>query len=178
MVGFISSFWIYPSGLRIARTFAQVGALVPLMLILRRLVAPPALPGLYALAGFFLLDRIRDLFIGLPLFERYFLLVEVLAAAAVLAWFVQKGRSRHVTDELGAAMRRAVPSCDSDQGRAPGNYAVCIGSQDFNQYWSFFGQPKPSLNGAIVYTDTIEGRTSFRDIKDGTSSTLMVIYRP
>jgi hypothetical protein len=71
-------------------------------------------------------------------------------------------------------MRRAVPSCDSDNGRAPGNYAVSIGSMDFNQYWSFTGQPKPSLNGAIVYTDTTEGRTSFRDMRDGATNTLMV----
>ncbi|MCA9077896.1 MAG: DUF1559 domain-containing protein [Planctomycetaceae bacterium] len=71
-------------------------------------------------------------------------------------------------------MRRAVPSCDSDSGRAPGNYAVCIGSQDFNQYWSFYGLPRPSLNGAIVYTDSGSGKTKFRDFLDGTSNTLMI----
>ena len=73
-----------------------------------------------------------------------------------------------------ASLRRAVPSCDSDSGRAPGTYAVCIGSEDYNQYWSFMRQPRPSLNGAIVYTDTVEGSTSFRDLLDGASSTLMV----
>lgn len=71
-------------------------------------------------------------------------------------------------------LRRQVPSCDSDNGRAPGNYAVCIGSKDFNQYWSFFGLPRPDLDGAIVYTDSSPGRTAFRDFLDGTSSTLMV----
>jgi small-conductance mechanosensitive channel len=108
VIGFISSFWVYSSGLRVARTLAEVGALIPLMLILRRLVAPPALPGLYALASFFLLDRVRGLFIGLPLLERYFLLLEMLAAAIVLAWFVRKGRSRHLTNDLSPFMRRAV----------------------------------------------------------------------
>jgi potassium efflux system protein len=108
VIGFISSFWIYPPGLRITRTFAEVGALVPLMLILRRLVPPPALPGLYALAGFFLLDRIRALFVGLPVFERYFLFLEMLAAGIVLAWFVREGRSRHLTDDLAPIMRGAV----------------------------------------------------------------------
>ena len=73
-----------------------------------------------------------------------------------------------------AAMGRQVPRCDADNGRSPGNYAVCIGSKDFNQYWTFREQPKPSLNGAIVYTDTTDGRTSFRDIRDGASNTLMV----
>jgi small-conductance mechanosensitive channel len=108
VLGFISSFWIYSSELRIARTLAEVGALIPLMLILRRLVVPPALPGLYALASFFLLDRVRGLFIGLPLLERYFLLLEMLAAALVLAWFVRKGRSHHLTNDLSPLMRGAV----------------------------------------------------------------------
>lgn len=71
-------------------------------------------------------------------------------------------------------MRRQVPSCDGDSGRAPGNYAVCIGSRNYNQYWSFYGLPRPSLNGAIVYTDTTEGKTGFRDFLDGTSTTLLV----
>jgi prepilin-type N-terminal cleavage/methylation domain-containing protein len=71
-------------------------------------------------------------------------------------------------------LRRGVPSCDEDRGRAPGNYAVCIGSKDFNQYWSFFGLPRPELDGAIVYTDSSPGRTKFRDFTDGTSNTLMI----
>ncbi|QDU40919.1 Type II secretion system protein G precursor [Maioricimonas rarisocia] len=73
-----------------------------------------------------------------------------------------------------SAMRRQVPGCDTDEGRAPGNYAACIGSLDFNQYWSFYGLPRPELNGAIVYTDSSPGRTKFRDMIDGTSHTLMI----
>jgi len=71
-------------------------------------------------------------------------------------------------------MRRPVPSCDSDNGRAPGNYAVCMGSIDFNQYWSFFGAPQPDLNGAVVYSDSVTGKTRIRDILDGTSNTLLI----
>lgn len=108
VIGFISSFWIYSSGLRIASTFAEVGALVPLMLILRRLAPRAILPGLYALTGFFLVDRVRDLFVGLPVLERYFLLLEVLAAVIGLAWFVREGRSRHVTEHLSPVMRGGV----------------------------------------------------------------------
>jgi prepilin-type N-terminal cleavage/methylation domain-containing protein len=72
------------------------------------------------------------------------------------------------------ALRRQVPSCDADNGRAPGSYAVCIGSRDYDQYWSFQGRPRPTLNGAIVYTDTTDGKTRMRDFTDGTSSTLMI----
>jgi len=71
-------------------------------------------------------------------------------------------------------LRRQVPSCDSDSGRAPGNYAVCIGSLDFNQYWPFYGLPRPELNGAIVYTDSSPGKTRFRDMIDGTTNTLLI----
>lgn len=69
---------------------------------------------------------------------------------------------------------RAVPSCDGDRGRAPGSYAASIGSLNYNQYWSYYGDPRPNLNGAIVYTDSVGGKTRFRDFTDGTSSTMMI----
>ena len=74
--------------------------------------------------------------------------------------------------------RRPVPDsncADADAGRAPGNYAACIGTTNHNPYWSFTpGASAPNLNGALVYTDTASGKTRFRDITDGTSNTLMV----
>lgn len=69
---------------------------------------------------------------------------------------------------------RMVPGCDVDAGRAPGNYAVNIGSKDFNQYWSYYGEPAPSLDGAIVYTDSADGKTSLKHFVDGSSNTLMI----
>lgn len=71
-------------------------------------------------------------------------------------------------------MRRLVPGCSADSGRAAGNYASSIGTRDYDPYWAFSGRPRPSLNGAIVYTDTVERRTSFRDVTDGTANTLMI----
>lgn len=72
-------------------------------------------------------------------------------------------------------LRRQVPACSSDAGRAPGNYAVSIGTQAYNPYWAYIpGAQKPTLDGAIVYTDSTSGRTRFRDFTDGTSSTLMI----
>lgn len=69
---------------------------------------------------------------------------------------------------------RQVPGCSGDLGRAPGNYAVNIGSVDYNPYWRFFGAPRPQLNGAILYSDAAGGKTRFRDFTDGTTSTLLV----
>lgn len=69
---------------------------------------------------------------------------------------------------------RAVPSADSDAGRAPGTYAACIGSRDYNQYWRFFGMPQPKLNGMIVYSDSVDRKTNFSSVSDGSSNTLLV----
>ncbi len=73
-----------------------------------------------------------------------------------------------------STMPRQVPGCSGDLGRAPGNYAVNIGSVDYNPYWRFFGAPRPRLNGAMVYSDAASGTTRFRDFTDGTTSTLLV----
>lgn len=71
-------------------------------------------------------------------------------------------------------LRRVVPGCDADSGRAAGNYATSIGTLDYDPYWAFSARPRPSLNGAIVYTDTVQGRSRFRDVTDGTAQTLMI----
>jgi len=73
-----------------------------------------------------------------------------------------------------ASLRRSVPSCDVDAGRAPGTYAACIGSTDYNLHWMYYGEPRPNLNGAIVYTDSVGGRTAFRDLTDGSSNTIFI----
>ena len=73
-----------------------------------------------------------------------------------------------------AAMPRQVPGCEDDKGRAPGTYAVNIGSKDYNQYWSFYGLPAPDLDGPIVYTDAAQNRTSFASLRDGSTQTLLV----
>ena len=67
-----------------------------------------------------------------------------------------------------APIPRAVPDpvCNADAGRAPGTYAVCIGS---GNAW---GSPTDPHNGAIVAPTY--GRTRMRDIIDGTSSTLLI----
>jgi len=70
---------------------------------------------------------------------------------------------------------RRVPNLACDDGRAPGSYAVNIGSTDYNPYWSYspFGTA-PALNGAFVYSDDQNGITRMRDFTDGTTNTLMV----
>ena len=66
-----------------------------------------------------------------------------------------------------AVLRRPVPfnvagdPC-GDYGEAPGSYAISVGSLPYDQYWSYFGRPRPTLNGAIVYSDSTDGITRMR----------------
>jgi prepilin-type N-terminal cleavage/methylation domain-containing protein len=73
-----------------------------------------------------------------------------------------------------APLRRNVPGCSGDSGRAPGMYAACVGTVHYDMYWSFLGSPRPTLNGAIIYSDAVGGRTAMRDFTDGMSNTLLV----
>jgi prepilin-type N-terminal cleavage/methylation domain-containing protein/prepilin-type processing-associated H-X9-DG protein len=78
-----------------------------------------------------------------------------------------------------AVLRREVPynvagdPC-GDFGEAPGTYAVSVGSQPYDQYWSYFGRGRPTLNGAIVYTDSVDGITRMRDVTDGLTNTVLI----
>jgi prepilin-type N-terminal cleavage/methylation domain-containing protein len=68
-----------------------------------------------------------------------------------------------------APLRRQIPipGCDANN-RAPGTYAVCTGSAD---PWGTLAAGNPQ-NGAIV--SPASGKTSMRDITDGTSNTLLI----
>jgi small-conductance mechanosensitive channel len=92
VLGLLASFWLYSGEPRPARTILEVGALVPMVVIVRALLPAPMVPGLYALAVFFLADRLRDLVLAFPVIERVLFLLEMLAAALVLGWFLRSGR--------------------------------------------------------------------------------------
>src|SRR5262249_58020248 len=87
---------------------ALFGPLMISAMTLPALVPPPVRPGLYALASFFLVDRLRELIVTLTLVERYVFLLEMLAAVVVLSWFIRTGRARNLIDEVGPATGRAV----------------------------------------------------------------------
>src|SRR3984957_8772201 len=78
-----------------------------------------------------------------------------------------------------AVLRREVPynaagdPC-GDFAEAPGTYAVSVGSQPYDQYWSYFGHPRPTLNGAIVYSDSTDGISRMRDVTDGLTNTVLI----
>jgi len=67
-----------------------------------------------------------------------------------------------------ATFRREVGgACDGN--RAPGTYAANVGSLEYSHYGA------SEQNGALVFRNGLPGgKTSFRDITDGTSNTLLV----
>ena len=71
-----------------------------------------------------------------------------------------------------AVFPRAVPSCSGDSGRAPGNYAACVGSIAYDMYLAL--PARPTLDGALAYTNAVNPMIRIGDIKDGTSSTLLI----
>ena len=74
-----------------------------------------------------------------------------------------------------ATLRRSVPSCSGDSGRAAGTYAACYGTLVESAYGGLLpAYPAVEANGALVYTTNTVGKTSFRDITDGLSNTFLV----
>jgi small-conductance mechanosensitive channel len=104
LLGLLAGFWIYSDEPRTARLMVEVGALVPMVVILRRLVPTSVVPAVYTLAAFFLADRLRDFALDFPLLERTIFVLEMLAALAVTAWLLWSGRGR----ELASAMSPAL----------------------------------------------------------------------
>ncbi len=105
VLGLLSSFWIYVDQPRTARYLVEIGALLPAVIILRRFLAPAVLPGLYALAAFFLVDRLRDLIVALSVLERTLFLVEMLAGALLIGWSLWSGRVHDLLATADGSMR-------------------------------------------------------------------------
>jgi small-conductance mechanosensitive channel len=103
VLGMLSAFWIYADEPRTARLIAGIGAFAPMIVILRRQVVPSMRPALYAMAGFFVADIVRDLVVPLSLFERALFLLEILALAALLGWSFWSGRIDDLVTARGPA---------------------------------------------------------------------------
>jgi len=71
--------------------------LIPLMLLLRRLIEPSLAPLVWALAIFYLIDRIQEAMTVLPVVPRLILLAEALAAILCAIWLLRLSRTRMQT---------------------------------------------------------------------------------
>ena len=88
--------WIYPQSPRLLAAILGAAALVPTVIILRRLIEPHLLPVLYLLVVFYFVDQLRTIAASLPLVSRLLFLAEMLAGMLFLVWFVRSRRMAEV----------------------------------------------------------------------------------
>lgn len=86
LLALIASVWIYPHAPRMIWAFLSALAMIPAVLILRRLVERRWHPLLYALVVFYFVDQVRQLVASLPLLARALFLAEMTAGFLILVW--------------------------------------------------------------------------------------------
>ena len=92
VVTLISTAWIYPQPPRVVISAVSILVLVPAVLIVRRLASPAIVPAVYALAAFFVVDRVRDVCSVVPVLEQWVFLLEMVCGIVFLALAVRSER--------------------------------------------------------------------------------------
>jgi potassium-dependent mechanosensitive channel len=83
---------VYLQAPRWIQVFLGATALIPTMLILRRLIHRDLFPILYALIGMFLVGDLRELTASLPALARFFFLLQALGGFLFLVWLLRSGK--------------------------------------------------------------------------------------
>jgi small-conductance mechanosensitive channel len=89
VVALLATPWIYPAAPSVVGGLVGIMLLVPTLRLLHPLLDPPARPSLYALALFYLVDRLRDLTAAVPLLHRLLFTLELAGAILLLFWLLQ-----------------------------------------------------------------------------------------
>jgi small-conductance mechanosensitive channel len=92
LVALLATPLLYPKAPRVVDNVAIALLVIPLLRLLPRLLEPALVPTAYALAAFAVLDQLRDVLEKRPFAERTLLLVETLAATALLWWMLRPER--------------------------------------------------------------------------------------
>lgn len=103
IVTIATSNWLYPWAPHLVSQMLGVIALVPVVRIVRALVRPRLKPAVYALAFFYVLDRVRDVVAPVPPLEQTILLAEMAIGIVVLLWMLRRGDLAAPVLEEGAA---------------------------------------------------------------------------
>jgi small-conductance mechanosensitive channel len=88
VLSLVISRWMYPEAPRLLWALIGAAALLPTVLVLRRLAAPYLLPLLYAVVVFFFVDQLRMVTAAIALVPRLIFLGEMIGGAAFLLWFL------------------------------------------------------------------------------------------
>ncbi len=92
VLALLASGWLYPLAPRLLLAGLEAAALIPVVVILRRLIEPALFPILYAMVLSFFVDQVRSIMTGLPVLSRLLFLIELTAAIVFLLWLVWSRR--------------------------------------------------------------------------------------
>jgi potassium-dependent mechanosensitive channel len=105
VLSLLISGWIYPQAPRLLWALLGAVALVPTIIILRRLSDPRLYPILDVMIVFYLIDQLRSVTAALPLPSRCLFMVEMLGAIGFLLWYARRRKS---ADQPSKLQRRAT----------------------------------------------------------------------
>ena len=88
LVTFLLGRWIYPEAPRLLWAVLGALALIPSVIILRRVVSPHLSAVLYALIAFYMLDRLRTVAAAVPTVPRLLFAAEMLGSTIFLIWLM------------------------------------------------------------------------------------------
>src|SRR5258708_34876491 len=101
VLALLATFWIYPEPPRVLLDAMGLLILLPAVLIVRRLASPAVAPAVYALAAFFLVDRVRDVCAVVPVLEQWVFVFGMVSGIVFIALAL---RAQHLlTDGAGPA---------------------------------------------------------------------------
>lgn len=127
--------FVYIQPPRILFTILSSLAIVPVILILRRIIEYPISLLLYGLIGLNIVDRFRDLLVEFPSLSRIIFSAEMLAACAFLFWFYRSKRVERSIEAgsftLYSYIRRAIPFAIAVLGTALAANIFGFGSLSF-----------------------------------------------
>ncbi len=84
---------LFPEAPRLFWVTLAAVALVPIVILLRRLIDRHLFPIVYALVVFYVIAQLRTLAAALPVLSRVILLLEMVGGAVFLLWFIRSTRS-------------------------------------------------------------------------------------
>ena len=109
VVTLLQTAWIYPQPPRVVIGAVSILVLLPAVLIVRRLASPAIVPAVYALAAFFVVDRVRDVCSVVPVLEQWVFLIEMVCGIVFLALAVRSERLLRASgQELAVGWQRAI----------------------------------------------------------------------
>lgn len=100
ILSFLGSRWIYPQAPRLLWMLLGLLALVPSIMIIRRVIGRHLYPVLYLLLGLYLLDQVRTLSAAVPLVPRLVFLAEMAVGLLFLAWFIRQSDASYRSTKL------------------------------------------------------------------------------